>query len=322
VPALAARHPEVEFARCIDRDRLADAIRDADVYVGHLTREAFLAAESLARDDVNAAIESLGAMFRLAVCLGAEKQAVPRLEAALLRLEALAVLQAIVSHPEIDRPKITREQLGRLSTLVGDQLRAWPPDADAWIGDRALGMHAYEAVRAGRVVELLTEEEFKRFAEEETLRDLPGATRRNVNEDELYYLETMRKIIEACANPYYKRRALFESIRQDLHHKRNSTLFPLVAGRLLLVDIEKGHVIQARDRANCEAWSLGLAAALGKERPPYRINPLTGSEYEVRKEDGQVTVSGVFPEELPGVPSVVVPDLAGDAPSEGGNVKG
>jgi len=279
--------------------------------------EAFDAAESLAGGNLDAAADSLGGMLRLAACLAGEKHAIARLEGAFCRTEALAVLRAIVEHP-----KAGRSHLARMAKLVRRQLDTWPPDADAWIGDRALGMHAYEAVRAGRVVELLTEEEFKRFAEEETLRDLPGATRRNVNEDELYYLETMRKIIEACANPYYKRRALFESIRQDLHHKRNSTLFPLVAGRLLLVDIEKGHVIQARDRANCEAWSLGLAAALGKERPPYRINPLTGSEYEVRKEDGQVTVSGVFPEELPGVPSVVVPDLAGDAPSEGGNVKG
>lgn len=284
--------------------------------------EAFLAAESLARDGVDAAIDSLGAMFRLAVCLGAEKQAVARLEAALVRLEALAVLQAIVRHPEIDRPKITLEQLNRLDAMVGDQLTAWPPDADAWIGDRALGMHAYEAVRAGRVVELLTKEEFKRFADEEILRDLPGATQRNVNEDELYYLETMRRIIGACDQPYYQRREVFESIRQDLHQKRNSPLFPLVAGRLLLVDIEKGHAIQARDRASCEAWSLGLAEASGKKRPPYRVSPLSGGEYKIVREDGQVTVGGVSPDELPAAPPVVVPNLAGDGPRGGGDVKG
>ena len=27
-----------------------------------------------------------------------------------------------------------------------------------------------------------------------------------------------------------------------------------------MVDIEKGHAIQARDRASCEAWALGLNA--------------------------------------------------------------
>ena len=274
--------------------------------------EAFHAAESLARDDVDAAIESLGSMFRLAVCLGAEKQAVARLEAAFVRLEALAVLQAIVGHPEISRPKITLEQLGRLYAMVGDSLKAWPPDADAWIGDRALGMHAYEAVRAGRLVELLTEEEVKRFAAEEILRELPGAARRNVNQDELYYLETMRTIIEACAEPYYKRRDVFESIRQDLHQKRNSPQFPLVAGRLLLVDIEKGHAVQARDRASCEAWALALAVASGKKRPPYQVSPLSGGEYEIVREDGQVTVAGISPDEVPGTLPVIVPDLAGE----------
>jgi len=273
--------------------------------------EAFHAAESLARDDVAAAIESLGSMFRWAVCLGAEKQAMARLEAAFVRLEALAVLQAIVGHPEISRPTITLEQLGRLYAMVGDPLKAWPPDADAWIGDRALGMHAYELVRAGRLVELLTEEEIKRFAAEEILRELPGAARRNVNQDELYYLEAMRTIIEACAEPYDKRRDVFESIRQDLHQKRNSPQFPLVAGRLLLVDIEKGHAVQARDRASCEAWALGLAVASGNKRPPYQVSPLSGGEYEVIREDGRVTVGGISQDELPGTPPVIVPDLAG-----------
>ena len=274
--------------------------------------EAFQAAESLARDDVAAAIESLGSMFRLAICLGAEKQAMARLEAAFVRLEALAVLQAIVGHPEISRPKITPEQLGRLYAMVGDSLKAWPPDADAWIGDRALGMHAYELVRAGRLVALLTEEEVKRFAAEEILRELPAAAQRNVNQDEIYYLEAMRTIIEACAEPYYKRRDVFESIRQDLHQKRNSPQFPLVAGRLLLVDIEKGHAVQARDRASCEAWALALAVASGNKRPPYQVSPLSGVEYEIVREDGQATVGGIFQDELPGSPPVVVPDLAGE----------
>jgi hypothetical protein len=278
--------------------------------------EAFHAAESLARDDVAAAIDSLGCMFRLAACLAAEKHPTARLQGALLREEALAVLQAIVEHPELSRPAVTGEQLARLYTLVEKQLEAWPPDADAWIGDRALGMHAYELVRAGRLSELLTEEEIVQFAAEGILDDLPAEAQRNVNGDEAFYLEAMRKIIEGCRRPYYRRTEVFASIREDLHGDRTSPDFPLVAGRLLLVDIRKGHALQARDRARCEPWALALAAAAGLKPPEYRISPLSGQPYKVLREDGLVSASDVPSEEYIGLPPIVVPDLAGHRPEQ------
>lgn len=273
--------------------------------------EAFGAAESLADDDLDAAAESLGAMFRLAACLAGEKHAMARLEGAFCRTEALGVLRAIVEHP-----KTTQNHLERLAGLIRGQLDAWPPDADAWIGDRALGMYAYESVRAGKIRELLTEEEIRQFSEEKALLDLPAAAQRTVNQDELYYLQTMRKIIEACARPYHARVELFQQIREDLHRRRASPDFPLVAGRLLLPDIEKGHRIQARDRAICEAWALALAAGSGAEPPPYQINPLTGKSYRVVREEGLVTVANEGMGEDGDDSPVIVPDLAPPAIEE------
>ena len=272
--------------------------------------EAFQAAESLAGDDVAGAIESLEYMFRLAACLAAEKHATARLQAAFLRGEALSVLQRIVEHPEISQPRITREQLRRLSAMVQGQLKAWTPDQHAWIGDRAFGMHAYELVRAGRLSELLTDEEVKQFSEEGILVDLPAAAERNVNQDELYYLEAMRKIIDTCSRPYYQRTEVLQSIREDLHQKRDSPRFPLVAGRLLLADMEKGHAIQARDRAQCEAWALALATAAGDEPPGYRISPLAGGEYEIARQEGVVMVWCTGAAGQDDSPLVIVPDLA------------
>lgn len=272
--------------------------------------EAFQAAESLSADDLDAAIESLGYMFRLAACLAAEKHPTTRFEAAFARTEAQRVLQDIVRHPEIGRPGITRQQLGQLHGLVEGQLKAWPDDKDAWIGDRAMGMQSYELIRAGHLIDLLTEEEVKQFTEEQILPQLTEEVRRTINEDELYYLQAMRTIIDGCDGPYYQRRAVFEEIREDLQEKRNSSEFPFVAGRLLLPDIEKGHVIQAQDRANCEAWALALALAAGRPRPPYRVCPLTGEEYEVVQVAGRVTILD-FGTSGYGRPPVVVPDLSG-----------
>ncbi|MFZ5832971.1 MAG: hypothetical protein ACOY3P_23030, partial [Planctomycetota bacterium] len=54
-----------------------------------------------------------------------------------------------------------------------------------------------------------------------------------------------------------------------------------------------GHEVQARDRANWEAWALGLSAALGKPAPPFAVNPLTGEPYEVQPEKTLVVVRGI-----------------------------
>jgi predicted RNA binding protein with dsRBD fold (UPF0201 family) len=272
--------------------------------------EAARAAELLAADDLAGAIESLGCIFRLAACLAAEKHATVRLQAALLRTEALGVLQGIVEHPEVTKPAVTRPQLGQLYGMVQSQLKAWPSDADAWIGDRALGMHAYELVRAGRLMDLLTGQEVQQFAEEGILEELPKVAQRTVNQDELYYLQTMRKIIDACRRPYYERREVFAAIRKDLQQKRNEPEFPVVAGRLLLPEIEKGHAKQARDRAACEVWALALALAAGRRPPDYQVSPLTGNKYEVVNQEGAVIVFDVGSEADSAAPSAIAPNLA------------
>ena len=268
--------------------------------------EAFQAAESLAVDAPDEAIESLGYMLQLASCLGAEKHHNARLEAAFLRTEAFRVLQAVVQHDQI-----TRKRLDRLYEMVEDQLAGWPDDADAWIGDRALGLHVYEVVRAGNLEDLLTENEIRQFQQEDELKELLTAAARSVDHDELYYLQTMRKIIESCSQPYFTRLTLFDSIGDELQEKRISPEFPIVATWVLLLpDIRKGHAIQARDRANWEAWALALALATGRQAPPYRVNPLTGKEYLPEKRGNTIEVAD-FGSGIQGdYPSIVVPNLS------------
>ena len=47
IPELKQAHPTIEFVHCADRRALAGAIADADIYMGHLSREVFLAAKKL-----------------------------------------------------------------------------------------------------------------------------------------------------------------------------------------------------------------------------------------------------------------------------------
>lgn len=281
--------------------------------------EAFQAAESLAdglpsegRENASSrgldeAIEALGVMLRLASRLGAERHSAVRMETAFLRSEAFRVLQAIVTDD-----RVTQARLQRLGTMVQQQLAAWPDDADAWIADRALGLHAYEMVRAGNLKGLLDQEETAQLKQKNRLEDLLAAAARGVDNDELYYLETMRKIIDSCGQPYYARLPLFDSLSNRLEEKADTPEFPIVAvWVLLLPEVPKGHAIQARDRANWEAWALALALATGGQVPPYRINPLTGEKYLQNKFEKTVTVTNFGSGKDGDNPTIIVPTPSG-----------
>ena len=268
--------------------------------------EAFRAAEALSDGELAEAVESLRLMFRLASCLGAEKHVDARLAAAFIRGEAFRVLQTVVQDGHA-----RRKHLQQLYEAVRRQLTAWPHDADAWIGERALGLHAYEMARDGTLISLLTPEEIERFGKEGILEELTAAGVQSINRDELYYLEAMRKIIESCSQPYYLRAALFDSIGNDLQQRQNTADFPLVAARLLLPDIRKAQAMQAQDRANWEAWAVALALATRGEMPPYKLNPLTGEKYRQFNYDDRIVVANFGSGKDGDDPSITVPNLGG-----------
>lgn len=266
--------------------------------------EMFYAADQLAKKQLSEATASLEMVLQLAHCLGAEKHFEARGQAAFLRSEALLLLEAIVRRPEIERG-----HLEKLADLMETHLAQWPPDSAAWIGERALGMYAYELVRDGRLLQLASPEEIEAMGGQSAATELAAVAQRNVNLDELYYLRAMRRIIESCSEPYFKRAALFEEIRLDLHQKRNTSEFPLAAGYLLLPSIENGHRVQAKDRALCEAWAVALALGAGRKAPPYQVNPLTGQPYKIFRPEGRIELVTGDPARPQDELRIMVPDL-------------
>ncbi len=305
----ALARPRCDFGIRHTAGQLAD-LRFIDTCWLVLRLASFYAAERLDEADLDGAIEGLGSMLRLAQCLAAEKHIVPRGEAAFMRSEALLLLEAITRHP-----KIEREHLATMLRMVQGQLATWPHDAEAWIGDRALGMHTYEIVRDGRMHELLKPEDVENLGGRVAAQNLAETAQRTVNADELYYLRTMRQVIEACAKPYYQRATLLQGIRTELQNREGTSAEPIVAGRLLLPGLENAQEIQARDRAFCEAWALALAHGVGLDPPPYEVNPLTGADYRVTRRDGRVEVSEVGTGLKGDDPRMIVPDLAAEAGS-------
>jgi hypothetical protein len=75
---------------------------------------------------------------------------------------------------------------------------------------------------------------------------------------------------------------------------------------LLLPAVQNGQAIQARERANCEAWAIALARATGRPGPPFQVNPLTGDRYRSEEKDGKILVHDMGPD---GLTPIVVPVL-------------
>lgn len=304
----ALRQPECELGIDTSQGSLAD-LSTLDTVRFFARLEAFAASQSIAGDRLDDAVESIGHMLRYAACQANEPHVVARLEGAFTRREALSLVEAAVRHPSS-----TTSQRQRLYELLRRQLADLPHDAQAWIGDRALGLHTYEVVRAGHVKKLIADEEANRLRGEGWLARLETPVDTELDEDEWFYLRSMRRIIEACEQPYFEREELFAKLYGDLHERRNDDDFPIVAARLLLSDVQAGHQHQARDRAACEAWALALAAALDQDLPPFETNPLTGTPYQVVQEAKRVLVWPVGTDEPDDFQAIEIPRHGGDEP--------
>jgi hypothetical protein len=245
-------------------------------------------ASLLETDRLQESLEALDAMFRASEWVAAEKHTLPRIAAARLRADALAATGAVARHPRTDAP--TQAQL---LELVKRQLANWPADADAWIGERAEGLHTYELVRDGYLLSVIPFEKLRQIREDLGVDNLGKVVSKNLDMDERFYLDAMRQIIEASSRPYYQRAVVFQGVEEALERVRSADTYPFVADQLLLIDLESRQQMIALDRARCVAWLVALTVAAGQEPPEGTANPMTGEPYSVIRAAGMVTVDGV-----------------------------
>ncbi len=274
------------------------------IEIGHRL-EGLYAAELLAGGHPEAAIDPLRLMLRVSEVLAVEKSIVSRGGAAMRRGEALQVLEGIARHPAAT-PAIQRE----LKMLLDQQLERWPEDANAWIGDRVQGMHTYELVRGGYLLSLFTYDEIRAYRDEIGIEQLADVVASNIDQDELFYLQTMRDVIDACRKPHFERGKVFRQIEANLELLRGRDTYPFVADQLLLLQLDQGSRLMALDRARCEAWALALRVACGESPTEPITNPLTGDEFFVDITESQVVVDAVDPDR--GQPAAIVPRLASE----------
>lgn len=276
--------PDFRFDISLAEGLLADLSALDHAQLAHQL-EAISAADELAAGSPAAAMPSLRNMFAIDTALAAVANVAARSTAAQLRAQAFAVVEALVKHP-----KCTDETRRELLKIVDQQLEDWTPDRVAWIGDRALGLHAYELVRNGQLLSLLTIQEIQKLERENNLKAFDTAVLKSLDNDQWFYLKTMRRIIDACDQPYYERKSLFDEINQQVEELWDTPRCPIFAANVLLPNIAAVQRQLAIDRARCEAWDIALHAAIGAPVDALDINPVTGQPYNLVRELDELLV--------------------------------
>lgn len=243
-------------------------------------------ADGIPEEALNSALINLHA----ADLLAQQRHLTMRLTAARLRQETLALIQQIVAHPAV-----TAAAFETLLARLDETLAHWPSDAEAWAGERATALHAYELVRDGFYLSLLTPEEVARLEERGVARTALRTIVQQVDDDELFYLHALRRMLAACREPYFLREPFLAQLRSELDQRSSQGRPAMLAQELLLADFEASQRLLAEDLSRCEAWRLALAAALDRPLAVPPVNVLSGKPFPLERTTREVRLLAGWP---------------------------
>lgn len=212
-----------------------------------------------------------------------------RVQASLLRREALWVAEFLAN-----RPECTHAELLAIQKTLQDSLDQWPPIREALEGERALALATYEALRLGLIDSLFTIEERGQLRADGVYDSLREATPEQIDADEAAYLEYMRAVIAVADKPFFKRSAaLVECDRLLRSSEQQESGYPWFANRLFVLreSLTLAQSELARDRARVEGWLHALTAATNSPAPRAKVSPFNGEAYVVQPRGGQLLVA-------------------------------
>ena len=202
-----------------------------------------------------------------------------------MREETLQLVSAIANHKSCQ--SIHHLQLRE---MLVRQLKNWPHDRKAWIGDQCDGLIAYELIRDGFLLSVLSKTEINKLKKGAGLKVWIAKISRSIDSDQWFYLSSMSTIIKSCEQPLYQRRKTLQKIAKEIKGRVGSDQYPYVAATVLLDDLMAGHVQQAADRARCEAWLIVLSKVTNRVLKTAPLNPLDGKPYTVVQQGDQLQV--------------------------------
>ena len=211
-----------------------------------------------------------------------------RVQAALVRREALTIAEAIAN-----RPEAKTDDLRRIEKTLQNSLNNWPSLESTLVRERAMAIATYEAVRLGLAELLFTMDERAELRENGVYYDLCRPTRDQVDADEAAYLSYMREIIAVSKQPYYQRSKQLVECDRLLRSNEQQTDYPWFANHLFVLNnsMTVAQAELARDRARVEGWLHLLSEVTGSPPPAGKANPFNGEAYATQTRGTQKYVA-------------------------------
>ncbi|PQO38571.1 hypothetical protein C5Y97_11025 [Blastopirellula marina] len=293
--------PDVRYPIHIEQGYLADP-----TWIGMMHCLARAELLEAARQSKEGNVSDAVTAVAYAIAYGDQLNQVPLLaarnSAAAIREEAFVTLRALLRHP-----KLEKGHLRTLETVLEQSLRAWPDDTELWKADRACGLHFFEMIRAGHLASLLTRDEYDAMMASGELGKLTVNIAKNLATDQAFYLESMKKIVDAGKEPYYARTEMLNSISDALNQARNSGGYPIVSGDFLLSGMHAQQADLAKDKLRLTTWLTALQVANEHAPKTMPLSEFSGKPIEIHDDSTQVTASFAG---APGeIPELIVPKL-------------
>lgn len=297
--AAAVRRADSRFRIAFDQGTAADVNWLETVrLVARL--ESLRIAAAVYEEKPDQSLEPLASLVRLASKLEASPSLVTHLVAVDIRRYQIAGIRLVAT-----AESSTQRTHQLLFELMAADRRKAADESLVWIGDRALGLHAYEMVRSGEYLSLLSEEDYQALVDKNETTDQALVVRRNVDDDELFFLETMSLMIEQSKLPFYRRKERMDEWFTQLDERATQPKFPTVAADILLVGVTTGQQRLARGVARRDAWLLALASVTNQTLSSDPLmNAETGEPLVVSDDGSRVEVWGLVEEDSDLFPSV------------------
>jgi len=255
--------------------------------------EEYAIVQALLDGNISEAIGGLAFIFRIAQLAAMLGNVGVRSDAALVRLRAFDVMQRVV----LDS-KFEKKHMIDLRTILAEQRDEWTSEYVTWFGDRASGMMLYHQVLMNGLDAALEPAELEAL-EGRDINALSRGGRKYHEEDATFYLRAMQMILDVSTKPYVERSEVLNQINQALRERLDTydmegdvriAKEPVVAS-ILLKDIERLMKIYAQDQSALDRAFLAILRSLGQGDTDHFRDPFTDAPYEVRQEQGALSVS-------------------------------
>jgi len=263
------------------KERLTPDDQSIDSYWGYMTLEESEVALYLENDDFQGAFEAVCYMLKFAALASHTKFPVMRTQAAFMREHSLRIFQRLVYDS-----RFGSNEMQIALNLFRKQLENWPRDSLCWIGDRASSLRVFELLRQGRFDHALEPEEQEELKHWNVFDKVLWMKSKEFNPDQAFYLTSMRRIIESCSRPYFRRLPVLSEIDDQIQSLYGTKQFPAIS-MLLLSGIREGMQTQAEDKARVEIWFLAFAVALERPFKEGALDPISGEPYRITQSLGQ-----------------------------------